>query len=57
MKGDEREVFFYGNLLPRLRSFLGSKEALDLLPNFVETPYCAWNDEDKCLTMENLKVK
>ena len=56
MKGDEREVFFYGNLLPRLKSFLRGKESLDLLPDFVETPYCAWNDVDKVLTMENLKV-
>ena len=56
MKGDEREVFFYGNLLPRLKSLLRSKEASHLLPNFVETPYCAWNDVDKVLVMENLKV-
>ena len=56
MKGDEREVFFYGKLLPRLKSLLGSKEASHLLPNLAETPYCAWNDVDKVLVMENLKV-
>ena len=56
MKGDEREVSLYGKLIPEIRTFLISRDAIDLLPHFVSSPFNAWDEKDKVLIMENIKV-
>jgi len=55
IKADEREVNFFGNLLPALKDFLSSKGVSELLPNFCSVPYSSWTEEEKVLIMENLK--
>ena len=55
LKADEREVNFFGNLLPKLKDFLSLKNASGLLPNFCSVPYSAWTEDDKVLIMNNLK--
>ena len=55
IKADEREVNFFGNLLPALKEFLSSKGVSELLPNFCSVPYNSWTEEEKVLIMENLK--
>jgi len=55
LRADEREVNFFGDLLPALKDFLSSKGLPDLLPNFCSVPYSAWTEDDKVLIMQNLK--
>merc|ERR1712013_190706 len=54
-KLDEREVNFFGNLLPGIKEFLSAKGVPDLLPNFCSAPYSSWTEDDKILIMQNLK--
>jgi len=55
LRADEREVNFFGDLLPALKDFLSSKGLPNLLPNFCSVPYSAWTEDDKVLIMQNLK--
>ena len=55
LRADEREVNFFGDLLPALKDFLSSKGFPDLLPNFCSVPYSAWTEDDKVLIMHNLE--
>ena len=55
LRADEREVNFFGKLLPALKDFLSAKGLPDLLPNFCSVPYSAWTEDDKVLIMQNLK--
>jgi len=54
-KADEREINFFGNLLPALKKFLSLKGLPELLPNFCSVPFCSWTEKDKVLVMQNLK--
>ena len=56
MKGDEREVSLYGKLFPALKEFLKTRNAIDLLPTTVKSPFNCWDEKDKVLIMENMKV-
>jgi len=54
-KLDEREVDFFGHLLPAIKQFLSEKGVPELLPNFCSVPYSSWTEDDKVLIMQNLK--
>merc|ERR1711892_1534686 len=53
-KMDEREVTFFKVLLPKLKTFVDSKNCSDIFPNFCPVPFASWTPEDKVLIMENL---
>ena len=56
MKGDEREVSLYGKLFPALKEFLKTRNSIDLLPTSAKSPFNSWDEKDKVLVMENIKV-
>lgn len=56
IRTDEREVNFFGKLLPTLKNFLTSQNLLEIMPKTCTIPYCSWTDDDKVLIMQNLKT-
>ena len=54
-KADEREVKFFSDLLPRLKTFAESKNKSNLIPSFCPAPFAEWNEVDKVLVMQNLR--
>ena len=53
---DEREVRFFGELLPKMKKFAESKGKADLVADFCFIPFAAWTEDDKVLVMQNLKT-
>jgi len=56
LQTDEKEVKFYRDLLPRLKTFALNKNKEHLLPNFCSVPFCEWSSIDKVLVMDNLRT-